>query len=149
VTMTQPLFLANYLLEQEVLGQGLATPLVSDPLTGDFQTINGEDNVTQCILDLLLTRPGERLMFEDFGTSIPSSLFANKPALMQVLPIQVTQAINQFESRVTNVSATAIDAGPTAVQITVTWIVKATGTPGSLVYPIYLQPAAGGVSGSQ
>ena len=146
--MVQSINLANDLLEQQYLGTGLLSPLRTDPDTLDFQTVSGEENVLKCIEDLLMTRIGERLMNEDFGSAFPSALFENKAGLLHVLPTLTVQTILRFETRVINVTAVAESAGATAIEVTVSWTVKATGSPGSLVYPYYLSPPAGGVQGT-
>jgi phage baseplate assembly protein W len=140
------LTLSNTLLDQQVLGIGLASPLVTDSYTKDFLGVSGEDNVTQCIEDLLGTRVGERVMNEDLGTLFPQALFENSTGLLKVLPVQAMQAITMFEPRVKNVKSSATIEG-NVIYVDVSWTVKATGARGNYVYPFYLQNNSGGVTG--
>lgn len=138
-----PIVLSNYILDQQVLGSGLISPLTTDESTGDFQRVSGPDNVRQCIIDLLGVRVGERVMREDDGSPFPPLVFENAAGLVNVLPMLSVEAILRYEPRVTNVTAKAVIANPTTVSVSISWVLRATGTPDSLVYPFYLEPVGG------
>jgi phage baseplate assembly protein W len=144
--MSVPINLANSLIEQAALGIGLQAPLTTNPQTGDFVRLSVADNVRSCILDLLSTRVGERVMNEDFGTLIPLAIFENSEGLIDVLPFRVKEAITQYETRVTRVTCTVDIIDPTTTRLNVGWVLKATGKRDSLVYPYYTEPSAGGVT---
>lgn len=138
--------LGNSLLELEVLGIGLKSPLEIDPATGDFMRVFAGENVKNCIIDLIGTLIGERLMSEDIGTGVSRALFESQEAVIDILPHQVIEAINQHETRVTRATATAVPQGQHTVNLHVRWLLRSTGTPGSLVYPYNINPAAGGLA---
>lgn len=134
------MLLANSVVEQASLGRGLKSPLEEDPLTGDFKTLVGPDNVKQCIIDLILTRVGERVMNEDLGTELPSLIFETTDGVVDVLPLKVIDVIRRHEPRVTRVTAKAYVEelnGSATVVLDLSWVVKATGRPDNLVYPFY------------
>ena len=148
--MAVTLRLANTLVQNQVLGKGLAFPMREDPTNGDFLGVAGADNVKQCIIDLITTRVGERLMNEDLGTEIADSVFESQQAVIDILPLRVREAINQFEPRVQSVTASAVpfslDNGLRGVKLNVSWVLRSGGGRDSLVYPYYLEPAEGGLS---
>lgn len=140
MTMKNPfLRLANNLEDRPALGKGLRSPLWRDPATGGFQAANAEDNVKACIADLVNTEIGERLMNEDFGTIIPRALFESMQVAIDVLPVNIREAIVLYEPRVTDVRCSAVAQDETAVRVDVSWTVRATGRSGSLVFPYYLE----------
>jgi phage baseplate assembly protein W len=137
--------LANKLLARATLGKGLASPLTVDPATGDFKKVSEEENVANCILDLILTRVGERVMNEDIGNEMPQILFDNIDGAEDILPIHVIDVIRRYEPRVRDVAARVSREGDTKLVLSVGWILKATGQPGNVVYPFYAQGSEGGV----
>jgi phage baseplate assembly protein W len=137
--------LSNQLLEQQVLGIGLVSPLTTDPATGDFATVSGAEDVNQCIRDILSIRVGERVMREDDGSPFPPLVFENAEGLVVVLPKIAVDTIVRYEPRVSRVQATAAIIQLSTIELSIRYVLRATGTPGSLVYPYYLEPAVGGV----
>lgn len=133
--------LANSLTNVGVLGKGLKSPLTNDPGNGDFETVSGADNVRQCLKDLLLTRVGERVMNEDFGTRIPDALFDDRAGIIDVIPLQIVEAVQRYEPRISNVSVTAAPYQENGVLIRVTYRLRSTGRRDNLVYPLYLSPS--------
>lgn len=146
--MSQDVTLANSLLEQSVLGTGLKSPLTVDPTTNDFARVSGADNVRQCILDLLDTRIGERVMNEDMGADLPEMTFENIVGVVDILPDRIRRIILRYEPRVYNVTVTAAQVSRTEARADITWVLRATGQPGSLVYPYFLELAQGGLAQS-
>ena len=138
--MPKTLELANSLVEREPLGRGLASPLSIDPVTKDFRRLEGPDNVKQCIIDLLTTQVGERVMNEDFGTRLPPLLFENADGLVDVIPVHVVEAISRFEPRVRNPKARATVIGNSTIQVQISWEIRTSGRRENMTYPFYLQP---------
>lgn len=143
---TYPLALSNYLLEQAILGMGLKSPMVTNPANGDFLGASGEQNLTNCVTDLLDTRVGERLMNEDVGTTIPSTVFENLDVAVALLSGIILDALQRYEPRVTNVKISLQVIPPTQVNCNLSWRVIGTSVIGNLVWPFYLSPPSGGVS---
>lgn len=135
--------LSNALIQEAVLGIGLVSPLVTDPNTGDFLRCTEDDNVKFCIMDLLSTPIGTRLMNEDFGVAFPPLLFENIDGVVHAAPVLARNAIQRFEPRATNVQTSAQKIGISTVQVSISWTVKATGSRDNLVFPFYLQPPSG------
>lgn len=141
--------LANSLVERSVLGIGLASPLTPDDTIGDWQRLEGADNVKACIIDLISTRVGERLMFEDIGTTIPELVFESVEGVLDILPFQLVEVIKRYEPRVIRVACTAeafsTDKGD-GVNAKLSWTLRSTGKRDNLVWPFYLEPPEGGIS---
>lgn len=137
--------LANSIVNQSFLGKGLKSPLTVDPATKDFSKVQGSENIKQCVLDLIMTSVGERVMNEDIGASVNEMLFMDVVAVADILPVRIIETINRYEPRVTDVVATAEITGETQVDVHVSWKLKSTGSKDSLVYPFYVEPAQGGI----
>ncbi len=140
----KPLQLANTLIERAALGKGLKSPISIDPFTKDFETTEGADNVKQCVIDLITTRVGERVMNEDFGTHLPPLLFENIDGLIDILPVHVIEVLTRFEPRIFDVQARAVRYAETTINLQISWTVKATGRRDNLTYPFYTEPLEGG-----
>ena len=125
------------------LGKTLAFPLRMDKRTGKLKTVEGEEAVKQSIRIILQTALLERVMREDEGVLLPRLLFANIEAVKNTAPAQAVDAVSRYEPRVKNVTATAtvLPDEPNTVYIDVQYVIRATGTRDSLVYPYFLDPA--------
>ena len=78
--------------------------------TGGLAMAQEDDCVRQDLLLLLLTTPGERVMWPEFGCHLRRLLFQPNDATLAGLAIHyVRQAVERFEPRVEIV---ALDAGP-------------------------------------
>ena len=135
--------LANSLVARSVLGKGLLSPLEIDPGHLDFKRVEGAENVKACIIDLITTRVGERLMNEDIGTLLPDALFENREGILDILPIQLVEVITRFEPRVAQVQAIAKPFGETGVNVELSWVLRSTGRRENLVWPFYLNTTDG------
>jgi len=99
--------LANDLLARSLLGKGLKAPLEVDSSTQDFAGVEEEANTYQCILDLLQTRTGERVMNEDIGTIIPALVFEDSDTAIALLPAAAKEALEKYEPRIDRVQTSA------------------------------------------
>ena len=101
-----------------------------------------ETDISQSILIILLTSPGERVMRPDFGAGLNDFVFepANV-ATMSKIQARVTSALTAWEPRiiVVDVTVTAQPNTPNCLLISMTYQVRATNTRLNLVYPFYLQ----------
>lgn len=125
------------------LGKGLRAPLTTDPATGDFARVTGEDNLWQCILGLLEQRIGERLHHEDDG--LPSMLFEDVDVALDVMPIHITELLQRREPRIRDVQVVGRAEGRIPV-FEVSYTVRATNARQNRVYPYYLEPPTGGTN---
>lgn len=151
--IVKPLQLANVLIERAAFGKGLKSPLEQSKYTGDFVRLEEADNVRQCVLDLISTRVGERVMNEDLGSEFPPLLFENASGLVDILPVHAREVITRFEPRVRDVTARAQQFGSVAtgfgVNVFIAYTLRSIGRRDNLVYPFYLEPPEGGVTGDQ
>lgn len=67
--------------------------------TGQVSTVSDPTQIANDRMESLIsTYPGERIMLPDYGTPIPSLLFAPELASQQsIIELQVQQAVNQWE----------------------------------------------------
>lgn len=138
--------LANTALEETVLGKGVKSPLETNPTTGGLVTLSGSENVRNCIMDLISTRVGQRVMREDYGIEASDQLFENPLSVVDVVPLRIVEGIRRFEKRVKDVRAVGRQISNTLVHVEVSWTLRSTGARDSLVYPFYVSPPYGGVN---
>ena len=85
---------------QDFLGTGWAFPVLPDS-SGRLRYAVGEASIQDCLLVLLQTAAGERVMRPDFGTTAPTVVFApGSPANLRMLEASITNAIQAYEPRV-------------------------------------------------
>jgi phage baseplate assembly protein W len=138
------LVLANQVLQPAAFGKGLAFPLQIDPVTQDFKRSSGEENVRQCLMCLISTPIGSRVMAEDVGIDLMGILFENVVGACDILPHRIREAIERYEPRVakTVVTASPLPAnGAKGVGARIEYVYRATGRRDNLVWPYYLENA--------
>lgn len=132
----------------EFVGQGLGFPFRVDP-TGRLALNSGADGIDASIRMVLGTAPGERVMRPQFGCRIWDLLFEpindNTAGLMAQA---VRDALAQWEPRaaVSDVEVVADPDRDGAVDIAITYTVRATNDRRNLVYPFYVIPREDGQS---
>jgi phage baseplate assembly protein W len=130
---------------QDFLGTGWAFPVLPDQ-AGGLRYAVGEDSIRDCLLVLLQTATGERVMRPDFGTTAPTLVFApGSPANLRMLEASITDAIQLYEPRV---DLDSVVAEPTPGEenkavVSVTYRVRQTNTKANLVFPFYLDTLGG------
>lgn len=130
---------------QDFLGTGWAFPLLPDP-TGGLRYVSGEASIQDCLLVLLQTATGERVMRPDFGTTAPTLVFApGSPANLRMLENSISEAIQTYEPRVQLVSVVAepTPGQENQVVVSVSYQIRRTNTKANLVFPYYLDTAGG------
>jgi len=122
------------------LGQGLRFPFRFSERTGGTEESSEHDRIRESILQILETRPGERLMRPEFGTRVKDLVFEENDAVLKgLLRFHITDAIKRWEKRVvvTNVSFDesfeATDANRLLVRIS--YRVTQSQVEGNLVWP--------------
>ena len=129
----------------DFLGTGWVFPVLPDP-AGRLSYAVGEDSIRDCLLVLLQTATGERVMRPDFGTTAPTLVFApGSPANLRVLENSITEAIQVYEPRVAldSVVAEPTPGEENTVVVSVTYRVRQTNTKANLVFPFYLDTLGG------
>lgn len=133
-----------------MLGRGLSFPFQIDDV-GRPRLASGSERVRQCLLMVLATAPGERVMRPDFGCAIHDLLFQpNDAALHGVVIERVRDAVLRWEPRVDllGVSVDVPPDMPDCLLIRVDYRVRADNHAGNLVYPFFLVEGDGfGVGG--
>jgi phage baseplate assembly protein W len=129
----------------DFLGTGWAFPVLPDP-AGRLRYAVGEDSIQDCLLVLLQTATGERVMRPDFGTTAPTLVFApGSPANLRTLEASITEAIQIYEPRVAldSVVAEPTPGEENKVVVSVTYRIRQTNTKANLVFPFYLDTLGG------
>lgn len=130
---------------QDFLGTGWAFPILPDP-SGGLRYVTGEASIQDCLLVLLQTAVGERVMRPDFGTTAPSLVFApGSPANLRTLESSISNAIYAYEPRVEldSVVAEPTPGEESQVMVSVSYRIRRTNTKANLVFPFYLDTLGG------
>jgi phage baseplate assembly protein W len=130
---------------QDFLGTGWGFPVLPDP-AGGLRYAVGEDSIRDCLLVLLQTATGERVMRPDFGTTAPTLVFApGSPANLRMLEASISDAIQVYEPRIEldSVTAEPTPGQENRVVVSVTYRVRQTNTKANLVFPFYLDTLGG------
>jgi phage baseplate assembly protein W len=133
-------------MSEGFLGTGCPFPFLPDA-SGSLRYVSGEADITQCLLILLQTEVGERVMRPDFGTQAPGLVFApGSSHYLRLLEQSITDAIRTFEPRVevSSVLAEADSSDATKVTVSIAYQILRTNTKANLVFPYYLGVVGGG-----
>ncbi len=97
--------------------------------TGRTATTSGDEHARDLIEQLLLTSPQERVMRPDFGSGLLAMVFEpggqEAAATLQYL---VQGALEQWLADVIALESVAVDHPDGALVVTITYVVRATGT---------------------
>lgn len=132
----------NNTQEYAFLGTGWQFPITVDEITGRVVESSYEENIRQSIYLIIMTKPGERLMRPDFGCAIHNFMFENIDyTTLSRMKQAVEEALIRWEPRITDTEVTVIDAvkEQNAVEIRITYRVRATNNPYNMVFPFYLE----------
>ena len=124
---------------QAFLGVGWSFPPAAAP-TGDVAVAAYEEDVRQAVRIVLRTSPGERVMRPTFGAGLRGLVFEPlNTTTMALARHRVEVALATWEPRI-DVREVSVQAVPSAsrMDITVSYVVRATNTFYNLVYPFYL-----------
>lgn len=122
------------------LGRGMRFPFRFSERTGGMEESSDLDRIRESILQILETRPGERLLRPEFGSRVKDLVFEQNDAVLKgLLRFHITDAIKRWEKRVvvTNVSfddpPETTDANRLLVRIT--YRVIQSQVEGNMVFP--------------
>lgn len=126
---------------QAFLGVGWAFP-VAVGTDGSIQESAYEDDVSQAILIILKTNPGERVMRPDFGAGLGDYVYEPiSTALIEQVKDRVQNALTTWEPRILieSVTVTPDPSQGGCLLIGMNYQVRATNTRQNLVYPFFLE----------
>lgn len=114
-------------LDTLLLGRGVAYPLRVDETTGDFVLSEGTASVADSVRNIVMTAVGERVMNEEFGTTIEQLVFEAPSSVEQLAPVTLRDAIIRYEPRVASVKVgVRRDDANGRVVCEVSYLIKAT-----------------------
>jgi phage baseplate assembly protein W len=128
------------------LGRGWAFPPEFGPGGAEVAMVAGEEDISQSLTILFGTALGERVMREDYGCELSHYMFEEvDQALLTSIRGAVTDAILYHEPRIRLDGVEVVENGDSPGQITigVRYTLRANNTRFNLVYPFYLNEAAG------
>ena len=133
--------------DRAFLGSGLSYPFAITTRLGGLgrqssaSTADGIEKIKDSILQILTTTPGERVIRRGFGSGLRGLVFQPLDmSLIQTLELAVRDAIDKWEPRVAirNVQIGLTNREKGILTVIVEFVVRATNTPGNLVFPYYL-----------
>lgn len=131
------------------LGKGLEYPFKFASGGGSSSnfissTEEGVNHVKQCLLQLLFTKIGERVIRRDFGTDISKLVFEPQDNfLVQSILNRVKTAVSKWEKRIIVNSLNILQLSPKEgkIVISLSFSIINTNISGNLVFPFYLSEA--------
>lgn len=127
----------------DILGSGIGFPLRVDQ-RGAIALARHEQDVSEAIVLILSTAPGERPMRPEFGCGIHNHMFASLDAeAVGRLEQEIRIALGRWEPRidVLDVSFETARSGAGELQIDISYRLRETNDVRNLVYPFYVIPA--------
>jgi len=124
------------------LGNGLSFPVRMNG-RGEVMLVTGNEDIEQSIRIILGTRPGERVMRQDFGCRAYELMFdPRSAATISLLQEFVYDALRMWEPRieVLSVNVTADKENDGALLAEIEYEIKAIHDTRSIVYPFYIEP---------
>lgn len=128
------------------LGTGFHFPIEVDEATGRMKEVSLEEDISQSIRIIMMTRKGERVMRPEFGCDIHDYVFGTMDYTTLVqMEHAVREALTIWEPRITQVEV-AIDSEQEeegVLLIRISYVVRSTNNPYNLVYPYYINEGMG------
>ena len=124
-----------------LLGKGWSLPVQPDPRSGRMEYLAGTEKVSQSIMTILETEPGERIMRPTFGCGLRRYLMKpNTAATRALIQHDVQAALVTWEPRI-QLQAVQVEPGddPSMVWIGIHYVHRHKAQPANLVYPLYLE----------
>ena len=127
--------------ERPYLGVGMKFPPQINPATGRIVTSPEEQSVKESVYLILMTHKSERLTRPDFGSEINEYVFLDVGVTrINILIRELTETILSQEPRVSDVRIDVEDQTREGrFIINIDYMVSATHTRDSLVFPYYLE----------
>jgi phage baseplate assembly protein W len=130
--------------QREYVGSGLSFPLSVTP-RGEISLVTGATDIDQAIALIIETIPGERVMRPGFGCRIWELLFApNDSETRALAAYHVRQALEFWEPRIDVGDVDVISDNDNAtLRIKISYTIKDTHDPRSIIYPFFLMGEEG------
>jgi len=120
------------------LGVGWKFPVRVDETTGRIKTSQYEEDISEAIRIIIMTRKGERMMQPDFGCGLQDYLFEGMDYdTTSQMRLEIQRALLNWEPRITDVEI-QVETENGRLMIHVSYVVRATNNPFNLVYPYFL-----------
>lgn len=127
--------------EKVFLGKGWSFPPAFDKKQGDVEMVSMEEDIRQSLEIYFQTKPGERIMRQDYGCFLHNQVFelANEN-LIQGLANELKLNINQYEPRIAILDITASKSNSLEglIEINISYEIRATNNRINIVFPFYL-----------
>ncbi len=129
----------------DFLGTGWAFPPTFFQQGTEVAMVSGVDDIAQSLEILLTTRLRERLWHDNFGCDLSSYLFESiDNSLINRIRNTVSDALLYHESRIQVERVDVQDGGVAGlINIEIIFKVRSTNSRYNMVYPFYLEEAAG------
>lgn len=137
--------------EPDIVGRGWAFPGALEG-SGGFRMVSGATGLDGSLQMILRTRPGERVMRPEFGCDLWELVFAPLTATTFGRIEQVVrEAVERWEPRVDldDVRAATVPGQDARVDVVLTYRVRSTNDPRTLVFPFYVLPGEDGTGTAQ
>ena len=126
----------------DFLGRGLRFPLGFAAQTGATEESMAHDRIRESIVQILETRPGERIMRPEFGSRVKDLAFEQNDAVLKgLLRHHITDALKRWEKRIV-VTGVSFDESPEATDrnvllVRITYRGIQSSAEGNLAWPFY------------
>lgn len=128
-------------IKNNIVGIGWSFPPTFDRKAKSVVRVTGEEDIQQSLQVLFNTRPGERVLEQQYGCYLRDVLFKNMDANeITLLRGQIEQAILHFEPRII-LNDLAIDTSETIqgkLMIVLDYTISSTNNRRNAVFPFYL-----------
>jgi len=128
----------SYMVENDdFLGAGWAFPPSFDHYSKSVALVGNQQDIQESLQILLTTTPGERIMELDYGCDLSPLAFRRLDLnLTTFMTNNIKKAILYYEPRirVTDITLEADQDTPGIIHIYINYTIKATNTPGNMVY---------------
>lgn len=128
------------------LGRGFKFPVQTDPATGRMMTSAYEEDISEAIYIILMTRKGERVRNPEFGCGIHDFAFSTTDfTTLKEMERSVEDALVLWEPRIRDLDVTVtldeLESGK--LNIGISYVVRTTNNPYNLVFPFFLNEGFG------
>ena len=130
--------------ENSFLGVGWSYPLRFDLVNREAVMVTTAQDIEQSLRILLSTRPGERIMNEEFGTDLNQFMYQEvNESLFSHIREVISDSVLRYEARIdiTDIGIEYDGGRDGVLYITLTYTIRQTNSRHNLVYPFYLLEA--------